>query len=81
MNLLDTHTSIWYLEGDKSLSSTAKSAIEKSESKNFVSMATLWEMAIKCGLGKLKLPNGYDSLPRLFEKNRFEILPITFQHT
>jgi len=45
--LLDTHTFIWFLEGDSNLSSTAKSYIENASNTNFVSIATLWEMAIK----------------------------------
>lgn len=81
MNLLDTHTVIWYLEGDGNLSAVAKSEIEKPEAKNFVSMATLLEIAIKLSIGKLKLPRGFDALPNLFDENLFEVLPITFRHT
>ena len=48
--------------------------------KCFVSMAGIWEAAIKTGLGKLKLP--YDlrkDLPRLLEENGFNLLPISLE--
>ena len=47
-NLLDTHTFIWFVEGDAQLSRNARQAIEEeAEGDNFVSIATLWEIAIK----------------------------------
>ena len=44
-----------------------------------VSIASIWEAAIKVGLGKLKLP--YDlagDLSRILEDNGFEVLPVEF---
>ena len=43
----------------------------------FVSIASVWEAAIKVGLGKLNLP--YDirnDLPRIFEENGFEVIGL-----
>ena len=65
-NLLDTHTLIWFLNGSKELSKTALQLIETEGAANFVSMASLWEMAIKISLGKLELkvpfpPNCYSN--------------------
>lgn len=49
--------------------------MEDHENYRFVSLASVWEAAIKVGLGKLKLPYSLDAdLPRLFEENGFEIL-------
>lgn len=45
--LLDTHILIWFLSGDKNLSSKAIKAIESDEAINFVSIVSLWEIAIK----------------------------------
>jgi PIN domain nuclease of toxin-antitoxin system len=53
--LLDTHTLIWFLEGDVTLSMNAKELIENPENTNFVSVATFWEMAIKVSLKKLEM--------------------------
>jgi PIN domain nuclease of toxin-antitoxin system len=51
--LLDTHTLIWLLEGDDSLSSVARKQIENPSNTNFVSVASFWEIAIKVSLNKL----------------------------
>jgi PIN domain nuclease of toxin-antitoxin system len=80
--LLDTHTLIWFLNGNiKYLSLTARTAIENSQNTSFISVASLWEMAIKIRLGTLTFKPGYDNLLALIDQNGFEVLPITFQHT
>lgn len=79
--LLDTHTLIWFLEGDNHLSLTAKSYIEEASHTNFVSMATFWEMAIKISLNKLELRKPLPDLESLIWENGIEILPITIEHT
>lgn len=80
-NILDTHTLIWFLNGDEQLSMKAKKAIEKSGTVNFVSIASLWEMAIKTSLGKLEMKSNYSKVAELLEDNGFQILPITFADT
>ena len=55
MNLLDTHTLIWFLSGDKQLSYTARKAIQETNTINFLSIASLWEIAIKVSVRKLNL--------------------------
>jgi PIN domain nuclease of toxin-antitoxin system len=52
--LLDTHTLLWFLNDDPSLSATARAAIENPANQKLVSIATAWEMAIKAALKKLK---------------------------
>lgn len=76
-NLLDTHTLIWFLEGNRQLSGKARQNIEAENSTNFVSIASLWEMAIKINLNKLEISTSLDDVFELIEKNGFEILPIT----
>ena len=80
-NLLDTHTLIWYINGEAELSATAKKAIEADNTINFVSIASLWEMAIKISLGKLELKTPFNQIGRLIEENGFEVLPVTFEDT
>lgn len=53
-NLIDTHTFIWFIEGDKKLSKKAKEFISKKDVSTFISIASLWEIAVKISLGKLK---------------------------
>ena len=66
--ILDTHALIWFLSGDKNLSEKAKSAIEDQGSTKFVSIASIWEMAIKISLGKLKIPKGFEYFLKLIEE-------------
>ncbi len=79
--LLDTHTLLWFLTNDSSLSSRARGAIEDSANVAHVSAASLWEVAIKCTLGKLKLPAPYaEVFPSQLETNGFALLPIAPAH-
>jgi PIN domain nuclease of toxin-antitoxin system len=79
--LLDTHTLLWFLTGDSSLSERARDAIEDSANVAHVSAASLWEVAIKSSLGKLKLPAPYvDIFPRQLDTNGVGLLPITPAH-
>ena len=80
-NLLDTHTLIWFLNGSDELSSIAKQTIEAEYVTNFVSIASLWEMAVKIGLGKLKLQAPFNEINKQITLNGFEMLPITFEDT
>jgi PIN domain nuclease of toxin-antitoxin system len=53
--LLDTHSLIWFINGDTQLSSTARKLIEDEDNELFISIASLWEMAIKFSLHKLNI--------------------------
>jgi hypothetical protein len=71
--LLDTHAFLWFVADDASLSSPARSAIEDSGSEVFVSVASAWEVAIKVGLGKLKVdaPSVTEFFSEQMEANDF----------
>lgn len=53
--LLDTHTFLRFLEGSDNLSKKARLSIENTENTKFISIASIWKIAIKLNLGKLKL--------------------------
>ena len=53
--LLDTHALLWFLQNDPQLSDAAKTAIEDPKNRKLASVVSCWEIAIKAGLGKLKL--------------------------
>ena len=53
--LLDTHNFIWFIEGNSALKSNYRTLIEDTGNQLFLSIASVWEMAIKAGLGKLTL--------------------------
>ena len=78
--LLDTHSLIWFLNGDEKLSEKAKSMIEDPANSKIVSIASIWEIAIKLSLDKFRFPKGFKHFLEMVEDNGFEILPITFDH-
>ena len=79
--LLDTHAFIWYVEGSLELSKTARKEIEDNTNQCYLSMASLWEMSIKIGLGKLSLKSPFNTVFDDVSNNGFDLLPIIFEHT
>ncbi len=80
-NLIDTHALIWFLNGDIDISQKARKIIEESETVNYISIASLWEMSIKISLGKLELKTPFAKIAEKIDSNGFQILPITFEDT
>ena len=79
--LLDTHGLIWFLTGDAQLSIRARSLIEDDKNRIFISIASLWEMAIKFSIGKLNIGQSFETLfPAQLESNNIEILEISVDH-
>lgn len=78
--LLDTHTFLWFLLNNDSLSKTVRDIIEDSPIL-YLSIVSLWEIAIKTSIHKLNLKNRTlaDLLNACKEKN-IQILPITPKH-
>ena len=74
--LLDTHVVIWWLISPQRLSRRAYALIERADVA--VSVISIWEMLLKSGRGKLKLPAG--DLPALIEAQGFRILPLSIAH-
>ena len=74
--LIDTSTLIFFLEDSPRLPAAAARWIESPGSRSFVSLASLWEIAIKAGLGKLQVDYANrPDLPELLAKNGFELIP------
>ncbi|MGH2880325.1 MAG: type II toxin-antitoxin system VapC family toxin [Solirubrobacteraceae bacterium] len=74
--LLDSHPLLWFVLGNKKrLSAKMRAQIEDGES--LVSLASIWEIAIKSALGKLNTP---DDLPERVQALGFELLPIAGEH-
>lgn len=76
-NLLDTHTLIWFINGDNQLSDKAKAEIETKTEGNFVSIASVWEIAIKISIGKLELKTSFEDFINQIEINSFQVLPVS----
>ena len=60
--LLDTHAFLWFAAGDPRLPPCARRRIEDTANDRFLSVASVWEMAIKLSLGKLALAVSLDTL-------------------
>ena len=79
--LLDTHAFLWFSAEDPKLSALARSTIEDPSNQVFLSLASVWEMAIKISLGKLKLQR---SLPALvmeaLERRGISLMSIELGH-
>ena len=78
--LLDTHTFIWFLTGDNQLSNHVKKLIEDTSNKCFISIASIWEIAIKSSLNKLELAGDFNQIRNFIIENDIDVLPITFEH-
>ncbi|HEY0150687.1 MAG TPA: type II toxin-antitoxin system VapC family toxin [Longimicrobium sp.] len=79
--LLDTHALLWYLAGERDLSARARDLIDDPGNTMVVSVASLWEIAIKYGLGKLDLGLPFEDLVRdELSRTAFEILAIEVNH-
>ncbi len=78
--LLDTHPFIWFINGDNQLPEKVKILIADSENECFLSIASIWEIAIKTSLGKLELQSDFDKITDFLLDNGIEILPIKFEH-
>jgi PIN domain nuclease of toxin-antitoxin system len=72
--LLDTHIFIWWLSDVKELSKEVIEIISDSSNQIYVSSASIWEIAIKESLGKIKIDANLDNI---IEENGFKELQIS----
>jgi PIN domain nuclease of toxin-antitoxin system len=74
--LLDTHTAIWFLSGNKNLSQTARQIILDPSNSKCISIASVFELAIKIHVGKLKFSGNSAGFVSLAQDNNFSVMPI-----
>jgi PIN domain nuclease of toxin-antitoxin system len=79
--LLDTHVFLWWITDHRGLSALSREFISDSANELFLSAASGWEMAIKMGLGKLKLRAKLDEfISEHMSTNSIIPLPIEMSH-
>ena len=78
MYLIDTHVLLWLLSDQDKLSATAKKILQEEEL--FISMASLWEIAIKQSNGKLDLPFSPEELCAICIERDIQIKQILPPH-
>jgi PIN domain nuclease of toxin-antitoxin system len=79
--LIDTHTFLWFSNGDNALSPKVKNLLLNKNNTLLLSIASLWEISIKTSLGKLHISGNYELIMEDVIENDIEILPINFSHT
>lgn len=74
--LLDTHVILWWQRDDRRLGRAARRAIAEADVV-WVSAVSGWEVAIKTGLGRLRLDEPFSAL---LAADDFTELPMTLAH-
>lgn len=79
--LLDAHAFLWFIVGNPKLSNTARRVIEEQAQIRLLSVASLWEIAIKHSLGRLTLAVPFSQIiPLQLNTNGIGLLGIEFEH-
>lgn len=75
--LLDTHSLIWFFEGNSKLPDSARQIICTPENIIYLSVASLWEMAIKISIGKLTLSQPLEKVIERLPEESISLLDIS----
>ena len=79
--LLDTHCWLWMTASPERFSARARQHIDAPDAELYLSAASAWEIAVKHGLGKLRLPvRPSDYVARYLRETRTTTLPVTTDH-
>ena len=76
--LLDTHAILWYVDANANLPLSLRDTIDSSDC--FYSVASLWEIAIKQSLGKLKYKCSVLEIAEMCRQEHFLRIPVTEKH-
>ncbi|MFM8331295.1 MAG: type II toxin-antitoxin system VapC family toxin [Candidatus Methylumidiphilus sp.] len=78
--LLDTHIALWAITDSPKLTQPARSLLLTASCEIFVSVATVWEIAIKHSVNRGNMPcSGYEAR-RFFMQAGYKLLAITDAH-
>ena len=78
--LLDTHIALWALVDSSQLGDRARGMLLDPANEIFVSAASIWEIAIKHGLGRGDMPVEGELAARLFAEAGYRELPVAWRH-
>jgi PIN domain nuclease of toxin-antitoxin system len=79
--LLDTHVFLWWNDASPRLSRRASELIASPDNTLYLSVVSAWEMVLKIGTGKLKLPSAAAVyIPARLSHYRIELLPLDLDH-
>jgi len=75
--LIDTHIILWWLDNPKKLSAQAREIIENGRNTIYLSSASIWEIAIKSSIGRLRIP---ENLLKVLDDEDIKILSVSGAH-
>ncbi|MEM9830957.1 MAG: type II toxin-antitoxin system VapC family toxin [Bacteroidota bacterium] len=75
--LLDTNALLWAMEKSPALTKKAQEVIVDLNNSIYVSIVSLWEIAIKLSIGKLELTKSMDDLIEGIDIQGYTLLPIS----
>jgi PIN domain nuclease of toxin-antitoxin system len=81
--LLDTHVALWAVRDDPKLSARARELIANLDNPVFVSVVTLWEIAIKYALRRGRptdMPISAAEAVSVFKRAGYDLLPVLPSH-
>ncbi len=79
--LLDTHTFLWAMFTPERIGKKTRAMVADRDSQFFLSIASVWELAIKAALGKLQLPEEpLTYVQTRTQANGITLLPIALEH-
>ncbi len=76
--LLDTHALLWWLSDDDALGPQARSVIGEPDNDVLVSVASLWEIAVKVKVGKLEA--NVENVAGAIQRGGIGLLDIRTRH-
>ena len=78
--LLDTHVALWAITDSPKLPHKARELISSRKTTIWVSVASVWEIAIKHSLGRGDMPVSSQDAARYFGESGYRLLPIEAEH-
>lgn len=75
--ILDTHALVWFVEGNKRLSESAKTIIAAADSQMVLPLIVLAEASLVIERGRTTISDASKFLTRVYADTRIEIFPLT----
>lgn len=78
--LLDTHIALWAITDSPKLSQKARELIESPKTTIWISVASLWEIAIKYSLGRGDMPISSQQAISYFRESGYRFFAVEAEH-
>lgn len=78
--LLDTHVALWAITDHPKLSQKARDLIQSPKTSVWVSVASIWEIAIKHALGRGAMPVSSQEALQYFQSSNYQLLSVDADH-